>query len=87
MIGEWSGTINYTGPYYANGETHNFTLIINSSNLEKKSKLRNIFEKEKDLICVPFYPDNDQTLSKIAYNFFIDEAARQKNKDTIHKYM
>ena len=32
MIGEWSGTINYTNPYYANGKTHNFSLIINSSN-------------------------------------------------------
>ena len=32
MIGEWSGTINYTNPYNANGKTHNFSLIINSSN-------------------------------------------------------
>jgi DNA polymerase III subunit delta len=45
------------------------TVIINSENLEKKSKLRLFFEKDKKLICVPFYPDNDQTLSKLAYNF------------------
>jgi len=45
------------------------TIILNSDNLEKKSKLRSIFEKDKKLICVPFYPDNDQTLSKLAYNF------------------
>jgi len=45
------------------------TIIINSENLEKKSKLRSFFEKNKTLICVPFYPDNDQTLSKLAYNF------------------
>ena len=38
-------------------------------NLEKKSKLRSLFEKDKTLACVPFYPDNDQTLSKLAYNF------------------
>ena len=44
-------------------------IIINSDTLEKKSKLRSIFEKDKKLICVPFYPDNDQTLSKLAYNF------------------
>jgi DNA polymerase-3 subunit delta len=25
------------------------------------------------LICVPFYPDNDQTLSKLAYNFLRDK--------------
>ena len=45
------------------------TIILNSDNLEKKSKLRSIFEKDKKLICVPFYPDNDQTLSRLAYNF------------------
>ena len=45
-------------------------LIIVSNNLEKKSKLRNLFEKEKMFICVPFYPDNEQTLFKIAFDFF-----------------
>jgi DNA polymerase-3 subunit delta len=45
------------------------TIILNADNLEKKSKLRSFFEKNKTLVCVPFYPDNDQTLSKLAYNF------------------
>ena len=45
------------------------TIILDSDNLEKKSKLRSHFEKDKKLFCVPFYPDNDQTLSKLAYNF------------------
>ena len=45
------------------------TIILNSEILEKKSKLRSFFEKNKKLVCVPFYPDNDQTLSKLAYNF------------------
>jgi DNA polymerase-3 subunit delta len=45
------------------------TIILNSDNLEKKSKLRSLFEKDKTLVCVPFYPDNDQALSKLAYNF------------------
>jgi DNA polymerase-3 subunit delta len=44
-------------------------IIFNADNLEKKSKLRSFFEKNKILVCVPFYPDNDQTLSKLAYNF------------------
>jgi len=48
----------------------NTTIVLNSDNLEKKSKLRSLFEKDKKLVCVPFYPDNNQTLSKIAYNFF-----------------
>ena len=45
-------------------------LIIVSNNLEKKSKLRNLFEKEKIFICIPFYPDSEQTLFKIAFDFF-----------------
>ena len=49
------------------------TIVLNSDNLEKKSKLRSFFEKSKKLVCVPFYPDNDQTLSKLAYNFLRDE--------------
>jgi len=47
----------------------NTTIILNSDNLEKKSKLRSLYEKDKKLVCIPFYPDNDQTLSKLAYNF------------------
>ncbi len=38
--------------------------------LEKKSKLRIIFEKEKNLVCIPFYPDNDATISKLTFDFF-----------------
>ena len=37
--------------------------------LEKKSKLRSFFEKEKECICVPFYPDNEQTLFKLAIDY------------------
>jgi len=48
-------------------------IIFNSDNLEKKSKLRSLFEKEKKLVCIPFYPDNDQTLSKLTYNFLRDK--------------
>ena len=44
-------------------------IILDADNLEKKSKLRTLFEKDKKLACVPSYPDNDQTLTKIAYNF------------------
>ena len=43
--------------------------IFNADNLEKKSKLRSFFEKDKKCICVPFYPDNEQTLSRMALNF------------------
>ena len=43
-------------------------IILNSEYLEKKSKLRNFFEKEKNFICVAFFPDNDQTLFRLACN-------------------
>ena len=45
-------------------------IIINSEILEKKSKLRNLFEKEKELICVPFYEDSEKSLNFITQNFF-----------------
>ena len=45
-------------------------LIINSGQLEKKSKLRNFFEKNKSYICVPFYPDDNRKLFSLASNFF-----------------
>ena len=48
----------------------NILIILDSGNLEKKSKLRNLFEKDKKLVCVPFYPDNFAQLVKLTNNFF-----------------
>ena len=45
------------------------TILLNSGILEKKSKLRSKFEKDKNLVCVAFYPDNNETLSKLVNNF------------------
>ena len=45
-------------------------IILSANILEKKSKLRNFFEKEKNLVCIPFYADTNQTLSNLANNFF-----------------
>jgi len=45
-------------------------LIFISGNLEKKSKLRSLFEKKKELTCVAFYPDTSDVLSRIAHDFF-----------------
>ncbi len=54
-------------------------LVINCGVLEKKSKLRTIFEKEKNLVCVPFYSDDNKTLTNLANNFF------SKNKISISR--
>ena len=45
-------------------------IVINSNNLEKKSKLRSLFEKESKLACIPFYEDNEKSLNIIAQDFF-----------------
>ena len=50
-------------------EIDELTILINSDTLEKKSKLRIFFEKNKEKICIPFYPDNDQTLVKITSDY------------------
>ena len=44
-------------------------VVLNSENLDKKSKLRTLYEKSKDLICVPFYEDNQQSLSIFANKY------------------
>ena len=46
------------------------TIVLISNLLQKKSKLRNLFEKEKDLVIVPFYKDNYRSLADITRNFF-----------------
>ena len=50
--------------------------------LEKKSKLRNFFEKNKNAICVPFYEDNYQSLMILAQNFL---EKKNKNLPTLNK--
>ena len=43
--------------------------IILSKSLDKKSKLRNLFEKNSQIICIPFYEDTNETLSNIVEKF------------------
>ena len=56
-----------------NREIANIKIIINAGILETRSKLRALFEKNKDLICIPTYPDNNETLSKLSASFFKKE--------------
>ena len=44
-------------------------IIIKCLNLDKKSKLRNLFEKEKNVICTPVYDDDSRSLNFIINNF------------------
>ena len=46
------------------------SIVINSDNLEKKSKLRSFFEKNIKYVCTAFYPDTNQVLSRLTFDFF-----------------
>ncbi len=55
--------------------------ILNSEILEKKSKLRNFFEKSKtQLVSIAFYPDNFDTLLKIAQRALKDKKILLSNE-------
>ena len=45
------------------------TIIIDTDNLEKRSKLRTLFEKHKYYVSIAFYPENQKDLFQIAYKF------------------
>ena len=53
-----------------NKKIYNKKIIFISQLLEKRSKIRQLFETEEELVCVAFYQDNISSLYKIAYNFF-----------------
>ena len=55
-------------------------IILISGILDKKSKLRNLFEKERNLVSVAFYSDNNQTLSTIAKSFFLKKKISISNE-------
>ena len=52
------------------GKISDIKIILNASVLEKKSKLRNMFEKRSELVIVPTYKDTSITLLEIAKKFF-----------------
>ena len=47
----------------------NVQIIINSENLDKKSRIRALFEKNNKLACIPFYEDNNKSLNIFALQF------------------
>ena len=61
----------------------NIQVVINSENLDKKSRLRALFEKDKKLACIPFYEDNNQSLNIFAINF-IKEKNIKISQETIN---
>ena len=57
------------------------SIIFVANVLEKRSKVRNFFEKSKSTICVAFYEDNIQTLSLIAQNFIRERKINISQQD------
>jgi DNA polymerase-3 subunit delta len=53
-----------------NKKINDVKIILKSSLLDKKSKLRNTFEKNKNLLIIPFYRDTNQSLFNITEKFF-----------------
>ena len=63
------------------GEFLETKIIIKSTNLEKKSKLRNLFEKENKLICTPVYEDDTRSLNSII-NYFLSSQKFNLSQET-----
>ena len=57
------------------------TIIFISNVLEKRSKIRNFFEKSDNTICVAVYEDNIQTLSSIAQKFLREKKISLSQQD------
>tara|TARA_Y100000591_G_C21648160_1_gene601409 strand:+ start:13 stop:498 length:486 start_codon:yes stop_codon:yes gene_type:complete len=53
-----------------------FKIILKAGILEKKSKLRNFFEKENNLVITAFYEDDHRTLLNYAQNFFKENSIK-----------
>ena len=56
-------------------------IIVNAENLDKRSKLRSFYEKNEVYVSIAFYPDNEKTLSQLAYNFFKEKNILISNSD------
>lgn len=50
-------------------DINNIIFFFKADTLEKKSKIRNLFEKKKNLAIIALYPDTAETLSKLTHNY------------------
>ena len=57
-------------------------IIVKSGILEKKSKLRNFFEKEKNTIAIAYYEDNYRDLNSIIQKFFYEKKIKISSQST-----
>ena len=63
-----------------NTEISDVKIIIKASNLEKKTKIRDFFEKEEKTIIAAFYEDNFESLSLLIQKFFKEKNIKTSNE-------
>jgi len=63
-----------------NTEIEDVKIIIKAGNLEKKTKIRNFFEKEKKTIITAFYEDNFQSLYQLVQKFIKENNIKISNE-------
>jgi DNA polymerase-3 subunit delta len=61
-------------------EINDVKIIIKAGNLEKKTKIRNFFEKEKKTIITTFYEDNFQPLYQLVQKFIKENNIKISNE-------
>jgi len=61
-------------------EIEDVKIIIKAGNLEKKTKIRNFFEKEKKTIITAFYEDNFQSLYQLVQKFIKENNIKISNE-------
>ena len=61
-------------------EINDVKIIIKAGNLEKKTKIRNFFEKEKKTIITAFYEDNFQSLYQLVQIFIKENNIKISNE-------
>ena len=64
-----------------NKNLQDLKILIETENLDKKSKLRSLFEKSKICICTPCYADEHQTLLKLTSNFLLEKKISISNEN------
>ena len=66
-----------------NRNINNIKIILKAGLLEKRSKLRNLFEKNKKLLIIPFYEDNERTLTA-QVNEYLKKNSIKLSRETIN---
>ena len=66
-----------------NRNINNIKIILKAGLLEKRSKLRNLFEKNKKLLIIPFYEDDERTLTA-QVNEYLKKNSIKLSRETIN---